>query len=202
MGIGISYVAILSSIVWGKNAGFAVIVGRCIEAQNYKMLRRYFIRQIKTVNCLLLMTYVVFACLYVSFGWQYSDKPELLDWLRKFLLCVAPSLFFIYNEDVLREFHLGFSNYIASFLCEALSVFVSIFNVWLFAFYLKYQFYGILIGVFIGQFMGFCIYVINISYNSNFAVYHEKKVELTEKLNGDNKSDENFVGVLDNYWSY
>jgi Na+-driven multidrug efflux pump len=84
MGIGISWLGIFSGVIWGLNMGFQTIAFRCIGLGEFGMLKRYLVRQHKIVAVFALVFLGVVALLYWVAGWQYENKPQVLELFRNF----------------------------------------------------------------------------------------------------------------------
>ena len=161
-GISISYVAIFASILYGLDTGFNVVISRCKAVENYSLIRKYFIRQHCIVNAYLVIFIGVFGILYWLIEFQYSDKPELLYYIRQFFISVIPTIVFLFNIDILRQLNLGMSNYLTSFICEVLNTISSILMPYILTFWFDFGFYGIIFGTALGQLGGYLAQVISI----------------------------------------
>lgn len=59
--IGISFMGILSGVAWGLNAGFNVIIMKCVGLGQYKIFKRYIKRQVRII-----LVYIVFFIICVA----------------------------------------------------------------------------------------------------------------------------------------
>jgi hypothetical protein len=184
MGIGISWLGIFSGVIWGLNMGFQTIAFRCIGLGEFAMLKRYLVRQHKIVAVFALVFLFVVALLYWVAGYQYENKPEVLEKFRNFLLVAAPAMLVIYFTDVIRQLHFGMNCYVGACVCESLCFMYVIFWGWFLGLYMGYGMWGILSAFAISEISGYAGYLINFLFNKDFydiPIFFNKKKALKKR---------------------
>lgn len=170
VGIGISWVGILSSVIWGLNMGFQTISFRCLGLKEIKKLRRYLVRQFKVIVCFSMGFILIIGVLYWVSDAQYADKPNLSRHLRTFFLIATPAMILIFFSDVIRQFHFSFNCYVTACVIELCNVGLTALFCWLFSQVWDLGYEGVLLALVTSQAVIFLIYFASYLFNPGFEV--------------------------------
>ena len=152
-------------------------------------MKNFHLKQIKLINIMnaCLLVYVIFLCWW--FGLVYARNPDLLYWLRAFTILAYIPMGIQFNVDIFREKFIGMLIFKFSAITEITGLLITTLFSVLFCFKLGYEFYGLLIGQFLGQIFVYVMYYIYFIFGEPFEKYHQLKDEkplcgsITDSLN-------------------
>lgn len=177
MGIGCAYFGVGSSLAFGLNAGFNVISARCNGVKDNVILKSFLRKQFITIN--FFSTILGFYCVFCWFwfGHIYKLHPQLCYYSRMFMVLAYPTMICVYNIDVLREMFLGVQVYVATVVTEFTSVFLSVALAYFFTFICGIGFFGLILGLTLGQMVTFVMYYGYFLYGKEFKKYRQDNAE-------------------------
>lgn len=150
-GIAGVYGNIFSFFVWGFNSGFVVTASRCFGLKDYKGMHTFFIKQSIFVYGILTIFYLYSVVIYFLVPILYPGDEMLIFWTRAYLVLVLPVNFSAFYMDTFRELYIANEFFKPALGVESVSMILSFFICYLFAFVLNQGFYGLVAGMIITQ---------------------------------------------------
>lgn len=177
MGVVTAWLAIGSSLIFGINSGYNVLIGRCYGLKDLVALNNFRLRQWILVNFVNIILLVYTIALYYLFENMYAHNVALRDYSQIFLIISFFALGTVYNIDVYRQTFIGMQVFVATFQLEVLTVTAGAAIAWYCCFTLEFEFYGLAVGCILGQIIGLAGYAVYFNYSKDFEKLHKKVSE-------------------------
>lgn len=112
MGIGTAYLGVGSSIAFGLNSAFNILMGWCYGLSNYKQAKDFMCMQFKIVNVFNLILLIYSIIIFFVFGSLYKEHAELQKYSQIFIFSGFFTMVLVFNIDIFRNLFIGFQVFV------------------------------------------------------------------------------------------